>query len=148
MRIVPRTDKLQRFFALSGPDKWMLLHASVWLALARLMLLFLPFNKLAAKLPGKQGTTTVGVNTELFERIGYAVRAAANNVPWRSDCFVQGIAGWMLLKHHGYNGTIHLGVEKTDEDSLAGHAWLTCDDTVITGGADRYRYAEIHRLGG
>ena len=85
MRIVPRTDKLQRFFALSGPDKWMLLHASVWLALARLMLLFLPFNKLAAKLPGEQGTTTVGVNTELFERIGDAVRAAAGNVPWRSD---------------------------------------------------------------
>ena len=143
MRIVPRTDKLQRFFALSGPDKLMLLHATIWLALARLMLLLLPFNKLAARLPGEHRTETGDPEPELLERIGYAVKAAANNVPWRSDCFVQGIAGWMLLKHHGYNGTIHLGVEKTDEDSLAGHAWLTCDDTVITGGESLDRYTEM-----
>ena len=58
MRIVPRTDKLQRFFALSGPDKLMLLHAAVWLALARLMLVLLPFNKLAARLPGEQRSGT------------------------------------------------------------------------------------------
>ena len=27
------------------------------------------------------------------------------------------------------------------------HAWLTCGKTIVTGGAERDRYVEIHRLG-
>ena len=137
------TGKLAKFRALGGEDRLMLLHATVWLALARLMLIFVPFRKLVTKLSAGQGATMNDIDPELLERIGYAVRAAAGNVPWRSDCFVQGIAGWMLLKHHGYNGTIHLGVEKKDENRLAGHAWLTCDGTVVTGGETRDRYTEM-----
>jgi hypothetical protein len=43
-------DKLRRFRALECRDKWMLLHASVWLAMARIMLLVMSFKKLAAVL--------------------------------------------------------------------------------------------------
>ena len=125
----------------------MLLHATVWLALARLMLITIPFRRLAAKLSCEDSAATEGPDLELLERIGYAVRVAAANVPWRSDCFPQSIAGWMLLKHHGHNGAIHLGVERSGTDDLAGHAWLTCAEIVVTGGAELDRYAEIHRLG-
>jgi hypothetical protein len=147
MRIRQWMQKLAKFRALSGADKWMLLHATVWLALARLMLITMPFRRLAAKLSGEEIAATEGPDPEFLERIGYAVRTAAANVPWRSDCFPQSIAGWMLLKHHGYNGTIHLGVERSGNDELAGHAWLTCAETMVTGGAELDRYAEIHRLG-
>jgi hypothetical protein len=139
--------KLQAFRALDGPDKWMLLHAATWLAVARFLLLVLQFRQLAKRLSAKEHAAETGPDPELLRRIGYAVRAAAGNVPWRSDCFPQSIAGWMLLKHHGYKGTIHLGVDKKGDDNLVGHAWLTCSGTVVTGGEDLDRYAEIHRLG-
>jgi hypothetical protein len=140
-------QKLAKFRALSSANKWMLLHATVWLAMARFMLLVMPFRKLSARLSGEQGIATGDPDSELLKSVAYAVQAAANNVPWRSDCFPQSIAGWMLLKHHGYGSTIHLGVERSGNDELAGHAWLTCGDTVVTGGAELDRYAETHRLG-
>ena len=79
-------------------------------------------------------------------KAGTAVRAAANNVPWRSDCFPKAIAARTLLKQAGFASTIHIGVEKSGEGKLAGHAWLTCGDTVVTGGEDIDRYTEMHRF--
>jgi hypothetical protein len=140
-------QKLGKLRKLSGADKWMLLHAVIWLALARLMLLVMPFRRLAMKLSGGRESLAEEPDLALLERIGFAVRTAAANVPWRSDCFPQSIAGWMLLKHHGYRSTICLGVERKGEAELLGHAWLTCGEFVVTGGEDLDRYAEIHRLG-
>jgi hypothetical protein len=140
-------QKLAKFRAMSGTDKRMFLHATVWLAMARVMLFVMPFSKLSARLSGEQGSATADPDPELLKRVGYAVEAAADNVFWRADCFPQSIAGWMLLKHHGYDSTIHLGVEHSGDGELLGHAWLTCGDTVVTGGEDLDRYAETHRLG-
>jgi hypothetical protein len=125
----------------------MLLHATLWLAMARITLFVMPFRKLAASLSRGQNAAGSTPDPELLERIGYAVGAAAGNVPWRSDCFPQSIAGWMLLKHHGYNSTIHLGVKRVGDGALEGHAWLTCGDVVVTGGEGLDRYVETHRLG-
>jgi hypothetical protein len=140
-------QKLAKFRSLHRADKWMLIHATMWLALARLMLIILSFRRLASRLLRTESTGQKAPDPEFIERIGYAVRTAAANVPWRSDCFPQSIAGWMLLKHHGYCSTIHLGVARTGDDGLAWHSWLTCGDTVVTGGEDLDRYAETHRLG-
>ena len=139
--------KLDKFRARNRADRWMLLHATVWLALARLMLLILPFHQLAKRLSSGGGQAKSSPDPEFLARIGRSVQAAAGSLPWRSDCFPKSIAGWMLLKHHGYEGTIHLGVARSGSDDLAGHAWLTCAGTVIAGGEDLDRYAEIHRLG-
>ena len=98
MSTARRTQKLAKFWSLSGADKLMLLHAMVWLALARLMPVWLPIKKVAANLPGEHKAEAGDPDPRLIERIGYAVRTAAANVPWRSDCFPQAIAGWMLLK--------------------------------------------------
>jgi hypothetical protein len=125
----------------------MLLHATLWLAMARITLLVVPFRKLATVLSRGQYTEENAPDPELLERIGYAVGAAAGNVPWRSDCFPQSIAGWMLLKHHGHGSTIHLGVKRVGDGELEGHAWLTCGDVVVTGGEGLDRFVETHRLG-
>jgi hypothetical protein len=127
-------EKIEKFRALDAADKWMLLHATVWLALACIMLLVLPFQQLAKRLSAGEQPAETRPEPELLRRIGYAV-------------LPQSIAGWMLLKHHGYNSTIHLGVEKKGNEELAGHAWLTCGGIVVTGGEGLDRYAEIHSLG-
>lgn len=140
------TEKLQKFRRLDSADKWLLVHATLWLALASIMLLVLPFRWLAKRLSAMDGSGGLSPDPDLLDRIGIAVRTAAGNVPWRSDCFSQSIAGQKLLKHHGYRGTIHLGVERSGKEKLAGHAWLTCNGTMITGGEDAGRYTEMLTL--
>ena len=144
MRIARLKNKLRRFGELSGPDKWLLLRAAVWLAVARLRLVVTPFQKLATRLAAEKDGSEP--DPDLVNRVGFAVSTAAANVPWRSDCFPQTLAARSLLKGYGLGSTVHLGVERAGDDDLSGHAWLTCGDTVVTGGADLDRYTEVHRL--
>ena len=139
-------SKLARFRELEAADKWLLLRAVGWLAVARLMLIVMPFDRLAARLSAKGTASSEKPDPEYLEKISFAVPAAANNVPWRSDCFPQAIAAHKLLKRRGYESTIHLGVEKASPDAIAGHAWLTCGEVVVVGGEDLDRYTEMHRL--
>ena len=131
---------------LDGADKWLLLRATAWLAIARIMLVVMPFRHLSARLSATSNSTQFEPDQDLLQRIGYAVSAAANNVPWRSDCFPQTIAARMLLKRFGYASTIHFGVDRVGEDRLEGHAWLTCGETVVTGSGELDRYTEVHSL--
>ncbi len=146
MSNVRRTNNWRRFLQLDGADKWLLLRATAWLAIARIMLTVMPFRQLSARLSAKSNSPQIEPDPDLLQRITYAVSAAANNVPWRSDCFPQTIAARMLLKSYGHASTIHFGVERVGEDALSGHAWLTCGETVITGAAELDRYTKVHSL--
>jgi hypothetical protein len=139
-----RENKLVRFARLDGADKWLLIRASAWLGVARLRLAFTSFQQLSERLSNDAPDTRVDPDPEFLRRVSFAVGAAANNVPWRSDCFPQAIAARMLLQRYGYASTIHFGVDRVGEDGLEGHAWLTCGKTVVTGGGDLDRYTEIH----
>ena len=145
MRITRLPDKLRRFGELRFADKWLFLRAVFWLGVARIWLVVVPFRRLAERLSANEVSS--GVDIEVLERVKFAVSAAGANVPWRSDCFPQAIAAHRLLKSYGHASTIHLGVEKGGEGDLLGHAWLTCAETVVTGGGQLDRYVEIHRLG-
>ena len=131
---------------LDGADRWLLLRAMAWLGIARIMLIVMPFRRLVARLSTETNSTQIEPDQDLLQRIAYAISAAANNVPWRSDCFPQTIAARMLLKRYGHASTIHFGVERVGEDVLNGHAWLTCGGTVVIGGAELHRYSELHSL--
>ena len=136
--------KLAKFVKLDGLDRRLLVRAVFSLAMARLRLALTPFQKLATRLASEQGGSEP--DPELVNRVGLAVSRAAANVPWRSDCFPQTIAARSMLKRYGYASTVHLGVDRVGADELLGHAWLTCGDTVLTGGADIDRFTEVHRL--
>ena len=129
---------------LDGAAKWLLLRAAAWLLIARIMLVVMPFKRLSARLSTESNSTQIEPDQDLLQKIGYVVSAAANNVPWRSDCFPQTIAARMLLKRFGYASTIHFGVDRVGEGGLEGHAWLTCGETVVTGGGELDRYTEVH----
>lgn len=137
--------RISRFIGLNGADKWLLLRAVGWLAVARAMMFTMSFRQLATRLSVSEDATQPDVDTGVRSRVSWAVAAAANNVPWRSDCFPQTIAASKLLRKYGHGSTIHLGVERVGDDELAGHAWLTCGDELVTGrGVDLSRYTELH----
>jgi hypothetical protein len=137
--------RISRFTALDGADKRLLLRAVGWLAVARVMMLVMSFQRLAARLSVTEELSGRAADPDILSKVSWAVAAAANNVPWRSDCFPQTIAASKLLRKHGLASTIHLGVERVGDDELAGHAWLTCGDELVTGrGVDLSRYTELH----
>ena len=139
-------SKVQKFRALSAPDKWLFLRAVWWLLVARVMLAVVPFDKLVSRLTSGDAAAQSLPDKALLDRVGFAVAAAAANVPWRSDCFPQTIAAHKLLRRAGIASIIHFGVEREGEGALNGHAWLTCGDTVVTGDGELERYTEIHQV--
>ena len=140
------TSKLRKFSRLTSADQWLLVRAALWLGVARTLLATMSFDQLSKHLAVEPGKTVIQPDREYVDRVGYAVRAAAGAVPWRADCFPQTIAARMLLKRKGYSSTIHLGVEKAGGGNIAGHAWITCEGRVVTGGEELDRYTEMHRI--
>lgn len=142
------SSKLVHFARLESADRRLLMRAVVWLAVARAMLLVMPFRRLSGQLASQRVRDNSGSNPDpkLLPRISRAVAIAASHVPWRSDCFPQAIAARKLLERYGYASTIHIGVAKNEGEGLAAHAWLTSGDTVVTGGANLERYTELYRL--
>ena len=140
------SGKFGKFRQLPRADKWLFLRAVFWLSVARIRLAVTPFRRLVERLAEQNGAHVAEADPEYAERVGYAVRAAAVAVPWRSDCFPQAIAAQSLLGTQGYATTIHLGVENAGADDIAGHAWLTCGGVVVTGGGELERYTEMHRI--
>ena len=138
--------KLARFRALSAADKQLLVRATAWLLIARIAIAVLPFGYLARRFSAEASSIPPDPDEKLLLRVGRAVSISANHVPWRADCFPRTIAARMLLKRYGYASTIHIGVERQGEHGLEGHAWLTCGDTVVTGGAELDRYTELGQL--
>jgi hypothetical protein len=140
------TSKLGKFGRLSAADQWLLLRAVFWLGVARMRLAVTPFGKLADQLASRTGAAATEPHPDLVQRVGFAINAAANHVPWRANCFPKAIAARELLKREGVASVIHLGVEKDGEGDLAGHAWVSCGDTIVTGGEAIDRYTEMHRF--
>jgi hypothetical protein len=144
-----RQGKLRRFAGLDAADKWLFVRAIAALALARLGLAIVPFERRMARWPEREPEAgNSSPDPELLRRVAFAVTSAAANVPWRSDCLPRAIAARALLKRRGCVPTIHLGVERLGDDALAGHAWLTCGNAVVVGGEELGRYTEVHRFTG
>jgi hypothetical protein len=129
-------------------DRALLMRATVALAIARVAIALVPFRVIARTL----GLRLVGVPPpndvpcpDPARRVGWAVCTAAANVPWRSTCLIQALAGSMMLTRSGIESTLSVGVAK---DGLAptdviAHAWLRCGEAVLTGDTEDDRFAEL-----
>lgn len=139
------------------PAKWrrrsrleqrLLLEAFALLGMARLLVLAVPFRRLARTLGQHMQESppdSSRAELDLAVLIGRAVQAAANNTPWQSVCLPQAVAGQWMLKRRGIAATLYLGVMKTDQkpEQLAAHAWLRCGDCILTGAAGHRQYTVV-----
>ena len=81
---------------MSSADRLLVCEATLLLALAGLIVVMLPFGRLAswlARAPEKSGTA----DEVLLLRTRKAVTAAARNVPWNAVCLPQAIAAKVIL---------------------------------------------------
>ena len=146
--------RLRNFWRLPGTDRWLLIEAALFAALARMAILTLPFRWFAPWL-GRHGEANDGTDetTEaepVRHRVGRAVQLAGRHTPWQSKCLVQAIAARLMLGRRGVAGTIYLGLAKDPDGQMKAHAWLQSGDTIVTGrnGMSRFTVLSSFAFGG
>jgi len=142
---------LAKLRALSWPDRWLLVEAIPYLAVARLLVLTMPFARLAgwwglregeapSEAPPPKAPPGVG---DLPTRIGLAVARTAGRTPWRSTCLAQALAAAAMLRRRHIPATLYLGARRDQAEGLAAHAWLRVGPTIITGGGIHQQYGVV-----
>lgn len=127
------------FRALSWPQQRLLLEAFIWLGLARLAVLTLPFRTILYGL-GQSHDTHHSLHSPLdplqfpqIQQVAWAIRVISQRTPWQSNCLAQALAGLIMLRRRKIASTLYVGVTKK-EDTMTAHAWLQCAETIVTGG--------------
>lgn len=136
--------KWRAWRAYSGHDRLLILEATAWLGLARFYIVWFPFGWLG---PWLRRRATDPVRPEMARRIGRAVLTASRHVPWQAVCLPQALAAKVMLGLRGEGSILHLGARLDENGNLAAHAWLTCGDKIVTGGAGLPDYTPLVKLG-
>lgn len=146
--VMARLRALKKFFALSWRHRMLLVETAIWLAVARVAILVVPFRWLAPRLGATMAESPMAEPRmgELGWRLGWALRVASRYTPWQTRCLVQAMAGKMLLKRRGIPSTLYLGLAKDPDGQLAAHAWLRCGGRTLTGGRVGRRYKVIAKF--
>ena len=136
--------RLRRFLQMPNRQRLLLLEAALFLGLARLALLALPFGRIA---PWLQRSPDSGAgDTATVLAVGQAVTIAARNVPWNAVCLPQAMAAKAMLARRGQGSALHLGAARAG-DGLTAHAWLVVGGEVVVGEAGIAEVAPLARFG-
>ena len=112
------------------------IEAALWLGIAKLLLLLIPFRWVAPFLGRHMAVSPAMIDQDsrdCKECISLAVQRATRYLPWECKCLVQAMAGKAMLKCRGIKSTLYLGVAKDNDQNLTSHAWLRSGTMVITG---------------
>jgi hypothetical protein len=143
-----------RFARLPSRRKSLIVEAVLWLALARIALVAVPFRHLAARfgtVANAQAALSPTGRSEPQEAtardIGWAVTRAARYVPFRAVCLPQAIAAKAMLDRRDVPSTMHFGVKKPDGGAaLMAHAWLDAGTIEVTGYPVDEGFVEVARF--
>ena len=122
---------------LSGRERRDAVRAALWLAAARIALIWLPYGSIERLIPRIPARRRINVKPSPA-RYALAVKRAARLVP--AGCLPQAIAAQCLLRREGAPSRVVFGVAQDNGGSLEAHAWLWHDGRTVLGGetADRY----------
>jgi len=151
LRSIPR--QLRRLSQLNGPRRVLLAEAALWLLLARLALIFIPFPRLARRLGSfvppsdvrALNAKTAGAqeHARIAADIRWAVTRAARYVPFKAVCLPQAMAARVMLKRRGVGSVIHFGAAKSEDKPIDAHAWLDAAGVEVTGYPVAQQFSEI-----
>ena len=123
-----------------------MIEALLWLGLARLAIMALPFRWIAPRLGqhmAESAPTGAPAQANRLRRIAWAITVVGRRTPWESDCLAQALAGKMMLRRRGYQSTLYLGVTRNGDEGLDAHAWLRSGDLILTGVHGKERFTVV-----
>ena len=138
--------RLRKLLRLSWADRLLLIEALLWLGLARLAILALPFRWIAPHLGqhmAESAPTDAPEQANRLRRIAWAITAVRRHTPWESTCLAQAVAGKRMLRRRGLESTLYLGVARDGDQGLSTHAWLRSGDLILTGMRGRDRFTVV-----
>jgi len=139
---------LRRFVRLDSADRRLLIRCACLLAVIRAGLYLMPLRRLRVFITRGAGLRRVAhpSSRASVERIAWAVRAAARYVP-SATCLPQALAAELMLLGNGHPARVRIGMARTEDRALEGHAWVESDGAVVVGGGDLARYTLVPALG-
>src|SRR3954453_11602233 len=120
---------IRRFLKLPARERLLILEAAILVASVRAALWVIPYRILTKWLRGR-GEPRGEIYT--CPQIAWAVSAVSRYVP-KSTCLTQALAAETLLRKYGHQPSVHIGVAKSDAQSLEAHAWVTVQGRIILG---------------
>ena len=95
-----------------------------------------PIGKILRDLQAVQPLATEVKTVEVdVARVSWAIGAVAARVPWRSDCLLRVMAADRWLRRSRLRPEFFLGVGHDAAGQFSAHAWLRCNNVMITGGS-------------
>ena len=140
-----RRHKFWTFLGISSADRLRVCEAILALALARLIVLAVPFRLIAPWL--SRTPETDACDEALLVAVRMAVTAAARNVPWNAACLPQAMAAKAMLTRRGCGSSFHLGAGFDGQGQLIAHAWLVAGGTIVVGAAGIASVTPLARFG-
>ena len=126
---------VRKFGHLSENRKWLVLEAALYLLLARLALVLLPFRKMVWFLnrttkPSRLSDAQRGL---LRKEVSWAIVVTAEHLPGKTSCFPRGIATQAMLRRRGVAATLYYGAATLPEEGLAAHVWVQDGEQGVVG---------------
>jgi len=121
----------------------LLVEAAIDLLASRVLLMTVPFPKLARRwgafVPPSDSRAGSGLapaaepQAAIARKVGDAVRRAARNVPFGAVCLPQAMAARRMLARRQVHSVMHFGAAKGQEKPIDAHAWLDAAGVKVTG---------------
>lgn len=134
-------NKLRTFLHLSAAERRLIYEAALMLAMARLIVLTVPFRVITPWL--RRAPAGASCDRDLLLAVRQAVKIAARNVPWNAVCLPQALAAKAMLAWRGCGSTFHLGATFDSDGKLIAHAWLVAGGQVVVGAAGMHRISPL-----
>jgi hypothetical protein len=133
----------RQFWDLPGRERLLLLEAMCSLALAWAAIAALNFRHVGrlASIPILRPEPPNDKKIAVAKRVRWAIIACAGRVPWRANCFEQGLAAQFMLRRRGVPSVLYYGAAPDDRRGLSAHVWVREGDFDVIGGEIASRYA-------
>lgn len=124
--------KIRRFVGLSSADRRLVAIAAIRLLLVTLVLRWLGFRWIAARLPLAPPRSDGLVDAARARRYAASVALAARCLPIQARCLARSIALHWWLSHEGAPSELRIGVAKRGRE-LDAHAWVELGGAPVNG---------------
>ena len=133
---------LIRFRRLRARQRRLLMKASILLGVASAAVALLPF-RFAIRFGCVPLRFRRGRGSEQAD-ILWAVRAAAQRLPWRTMCIEKGVVAQRMLRSSGVEAILHYGARYDPVfGRLEAHVWVSVGGAAVIGGEEAAGFREI-----
>jgi len=121
---------VNRLFRLSRSEVLLLLEVALVVATVRAALWICPYDQVRHSLKKRRAGSKDQASSAT---IGRFVSAVARYIPG-ANCLTRAVAAEALLRSHGHDARLRIGVSKNEADALLAHAWVESGGDIVIGG--------------